>query len=125
MISHMAITELDVIDGLPITELVRAAELVGVPVPDLLVWARISQRTWSRRKVTGVLDPLESDRVARAIRLYDRAVDVLGSPEGARTWLHAIDRSLGGRSPWQVAGTEIGADRVANLLGRLEHGVLA
>ncbi|MCU1359082.1 MAG: toxin-antitoxin system antitoxin component [Ilumatobacteraceae bacterium] len=121
----MAITELDVLEGLQIAQLHRAADLIGVPLPELLTWARIAQRTWSRRKVTGTLDPLESDRVARAIRLYDRAVDVLGSPEGARTWLHAAQRALDRRTPWQVAATEIGADRVFNLLGRIDHGVLA
>lgn len=121
----MAISELDVIGGLGISALTEAADQIGVPLPELLTWARISPRTWSRRKVTGMLDVLESDRIARASRLYGRCVDVLGSPDGARTWLHVTNRSLGGRTPWQVAGTEIGADRVFNLLGRLEHGVLA
>lgn len=121
----MAITELDVIEGLEIAELARASELAGVALPELLAWAHISQRTWSRRKVTGVLDPLESDRVARAVRLAERAIDVLGSPQGARVWLHAANRALGRRTPWQVAGTEIGADRVFMLLGRIEHGVIA
>ena len=120
----MAITELDVIDGLAIAEVARASELIGVAIPDLLSWAHISQRTWSRRRVTGVLDQLESDRVARAVRLAERAADVLGSPDGARAWLHAAHRSLGRRTPWQVAGTEIGADRVFTLLGRIEHGVI-
>jgi putative toxin-antitoxin system antitoxin component (TIGR02293 family) len=121
----MAISELDVIEGLGIGALHEASALIGLPLPELLAWARISQRTWSRRKITGVLDTLESDRIARAVRLYERAAAVLGTPDGARTWLHSAHRSLGRRTPWQVAATEIGADRVFDLLGRLDHGVLA
>lgn len=120
----MAVSELDVVGGLEISASLLASENVGVSLPELLKWARISPRTWSRRKLTGSLDIVESDRVARALRLFDRCVDVLGSPDGARVWLHVANPSLDRRTPWQVAGTEIGAERVFNLLGRLEHGVL-
>ncbi len=120
----MALSELDVVEGLAIDALFMASANVGVSLSELLHWARISPRTWSRRKVTGTLDVLESDRVARALRLFDRCVDVLGSPDGARVWLHVANPSLDRRTPWQVAGTEIGAERVFNLLGRLGHGVL-
>ncbi len=131
MLCHMAtdaahataLTELDVRRGVPVTTVTSLAQTLGVGVPDLLEWLSISPRTWARRKQTGVLDTLESDRLARLGRLLRRATQVLGSAAEARTWLITPNRSLQRRTPFQVASTEVGADTVFQLLGRIEHGV--
>ena len=48
-----------------------------------------------------------------------------GDAEGARRWLRTPQRGLGGAVPLELASTEIGARLVENLIGQLEHGILA
>lgn len=117
-------TEDEVLAGLPTSTLTDAAARLGIPVAELLAWLRVAERTWARRKQAGRLDPLESDRMARALRLVQRSVAVTCDEAGARTWLHTPNRALGRRTPFETAGTETGAERVFQLLGRLEHGVV-
>ncbi len=118
-----ALTERDVRRGVPVTTVSALAQTLGVGVPDLLEWLSISPRTWARRKHTGLLDTLESDRVARLGRLVRRATQVLGNATDATAWLTTPNRTLQRRTPFEVAATEVGADTVFQLLGRIDHGV--
>jgi putative toxin-antitoxin system antitoxin component (TIGR02293 family) len=119
------VTESDVRRGVPITLVSALAASLDMPLTSLLAWLQISPRTWARRKQAGVLDSLESDRVARLSRLWRRSVAVVGGDAEARTWLITPNRALGRRSPFEVAGTEVGAEAVFQLLGRLEYGVFS
>ncbi len=121
--SVAALTEHDVRRGVPVTTVTAVAHSLQLPLADVLDWLSIAPRTWARRKQAGVLDTLESDRVARLTRLLRRATQVLGSATDARVWLTTPNRSLQRRTPFEVAGTEVGAESVFALLGRIEHGV--
>jgi putative toxin-antitoxin system antitoxin component (TIGR02293 family) len=120
-----ALTEHDVRRGVPVTKVTMVAQSLQLPVPVVLEWLHISPRTWVRRKQTGVLDVMESDRLARLTRLVRRASKVLGGSAEARAWLTVPNRALQRRTPFEVASTEIGAESVFHLLGRLEHGVFS
>lgn len=117
------VTEAQVLAGLDVRAVDAIAAAMGLSASDVAGWAQIAPRTWARRRQAGTLDPLESDRIARAQRLIRRATSVLGGPAEARAWLTAPSRALGRRTPWEVARTEVGAEQVFALLGRLEHGV--
>jgi len=93
-----------------------AAELAEV--------VHIAPRTVSRRKKEGRLQPDESDRVLRLVRLLQRATDVLGSLDDAREWMQEPNFALGDDTPLQFADTEPGARRVERLLGQIEHGII-
>jgi len=56
--------------------------------------------------------------------LWAHAVDSLGDPGRAARWFMKPNRALGGRSPRAVA-MEGGSDRVATVLGRIDHGVIS
>jgi len=119
------LTEEDVRRGVPVTTVSSVAQALGLPVSALLSWLSISPRTWVRRKQSGVLDVLESDRLGRLTRLVRRATKVVGGAEEARAWLTTPNRALQRRTPLDVASTEAGAETVFQLLGRLEHGVFS
>jgi putative toxin-antitoxin system antitoxin component (TIGR02293 family) len=119
------LTEHDVHRGVPVSTVVAAATALQLPVATVLEWLSISPRTWVRRKQQGVLDTLESDRVARLQRLVARAALVLGGADEGRTWLTTGQRALRHRTPFDVAATEVGAEAVFQLLGRIEHGVFS
>ncbi len=120
-----ALTEHDVRAGVPVTTVTSVARSLELPVSDILDWLSISPRTWARRKQGGVLDTLESDRLARLTRLVRRATKVVGGSDEARVWLTTASRAFDRRTPFEVASTEVGAEEVFQLLGRIEHGVFS
>ncbi|MEE8431153.1 MAG: antitoxin Xre/MbcA/ParS toxin-binding domain-containing protein [Candidatus Desulfatibia sp.] len=84
---------------------------------------QIPKRTLTRRRQDGRLRTDESERVLRIARVYDKALDVLENEEAAENWLKKPARGLGYKIPLEYADTELGAQEVINLLGRIEHGV--
>jgi putative toxin-antitoxin system antitoxin component (TIGR02293 family) len=90
---------------------------------DLSETLGIPRRTLARRKEQAKLDPKESEAVVRLARVAVRAEDVLGDIEAALRWLRAPNRALGGRTPLSLLDTDLGAELVGDVLGRIEHGV--
>lgn len=86
----------------------------------------VSERTLSRlRKVGERVPPVASDRLYRLARIFSMAKEVLEDEGRAREWLHRPQIGLGGRVPLDMTETDAGTSEVENLLGRIEHGVLA
>ena len=51
------------------------------------------------------------------------AEEVFGNRKQAVDWLRTANRSLAGRQPFELVGTDAGAELVVDVLGRLEYGV--
>ncbi len=83
----------------------------------------IPKRTLTRRKQQGRLNVVESEKVLRIARLYDKALEVFEDEEAAEKWLKEPARGLGGVVPLKYAKTELGAQEIEKLLIRIEHGV--
>jgi putative toxin-antitoxin system antitoxin component (TIGR02293 family) len=89
------------------------AELIQIPT-----------RTLTRRKSEGKLAPEESDRLVRAARIFGRAIELFeGDSDAARTWLTLPQPALGGLVPLELARTDVGANEVESLIGRLGYGI--
>lgn len=106
------------------------AQLVSLEAHSGLTRERISEfvaipkRTLARRQASGRLTSEESDRLLRASRVFEMAVDLFeGDLDEARQWLLTPNPALGGHTPLVFTSTEVGAREVENLIGRLEHGV--
>jgi putative toxin-antitoxin system antitoxin component (TIGR02293 family) len=84
-----------------------------------------SLRTRARWKQRTRLDPATSDRLVRLARILALAIDVLESKEHAVAWLREPCESLNRRTPLQAMTTDVGADKVSNMLFQMEHGVYA
>lgn len=67
----------------------------------------------------------ESDKLARLIRIFDQAAQVLGSKEKALHWLNESKRRFDGRTPIQMLRTELGGRMVEEMLGQIEYGMFA
>jgi putative toxin-antitoxin system antitoxin component (TIGR02293 family) len=114
-------------EGLPyraVLALARAIEDDGVKQEALSAALGLpTTRTLRRRKNPNRLDPGESDRLVRTARIVAWAIEVFGSREKAGAWLDRPNRALGGEKPLSLLDTEIGAEQIENVLGRMEHGV--
>lgn len=115
-----------VAQGLPAKTIQRMAEQLAIPQERLSRAVNIPLRTLARRlKQRGPLPPDESERLARLGRIVARATEVLGGIERARRWMMQKPQALGGKTPLDFTETEPGARAVEDLLGRIEHGVVA
>jgi putative toxin-antitoxin system antitoxin component (TIGR02293 family) len=112
-------------EGLLMVEFHSACEMLGLSEERLAALLGISRATLHRRKKTGHLDRMESDRLVRYARIFYRANAVFGSPDKARSWLTAPAIAFNHEIPLDFADTEMGAREVEALLGRIEHGVFS
>ncbi len=111
-----------ILHGLPASSFEKLQGLLGVNRKTLTDIVGIPERTLSRRKI---LKADESERVFRLGAAFQRAVEVLGTREAAQRWFTSAQKALGGATPLNFCRTDLGAREVEDLLGRIEHGVLA
>jgi putative toxin-antitoxin system antitoxin component (TIGR02293 family) len=112
--------------GLPSGILKHLAAAFGLQPTGIAPIVNISEKTILRRVAArGKLKPDESERVARLMRVYMRAVGVLADEQKAKGWLAKPLQVLGGKTPLSLMASEQGAREVEQVLGRLENGVFA
>lgn len=111
--------------GFSISAFRRLRKKLGISEKDLAILLNIPVSTLSCRKSQGKLNSDESDKLLRIARIYDQALEVFGDPELSRKWLQEPAFALGDIPPLQYADTEIGAQEVMDLLGRIQHGVFS
>ena len=78
-----------------------------------------------RKNSSARVNPVAGDRLYRMARLFALAREVTGGEASARLWLRSPQFGLQGQTPLELMLTEAGAREVEELLGRIEHGVLA
>lgn len=104
----------------------RLVKNIGLPAEHVADVIGIPRSTLARRKVEARLKPDESERLLRLARVLGGALDLFdGDREAAVGWLTDVNVALGGVSPLELARTEIGAGEVENLVGQIQHGILA
>ena len=112
-------------EGLP-AEAASKVLASGLLSADELYELVIPRRTFDRRREEKQpLTVVEADRLLRVVRAVVRAVDALGDPEKAKTWLRTPNTALRGETPMSLLATDIGARMVERTLGRIEHGVIS
>lgn len=104
----------------------RFVKNLGLPAEQVADVIGIPRRTLARRKVEGRLKADESDRLLRLARVFGSALDLFhGNREAAVLFLTDVNIALGGVAPIELARTQIGADEVENLVGRIQHGLFS
>jgi len=86
----------------------------------------IPARTLRHRKTKR--EPLtldESDRVVRLARIQALAEDVFGDAAKANHWLRQGLGVLGGKSPLEIARSDVGARLVEQILAKIDWGAAA
>jgi putative toxin-antitoxin system antitoxin component (TIGR02293 family) len=110
-------------EGLSVKAFDRLRKNLDISEKSLAKTLNIAISTLARRKNSGRMTFAESERIYRIARLYDRATEVFGDKKMGRKWLKEPAWALGDVPPLEFAETELGAQEVDDLLGRIEHGV--
>lgn len=110
--------------GLPARALTRVAEAIR---PDDAAFPHsVVPRATSARRKSGALSPAHSEKVARIARIWAEAVSVWGGEDAARAFLFRPHAMLEDETPMTVAlRSEVGAELVSEVLGRLRYGTAA
>ncbi len=112
-------------EGFPAGVVKALLEKSVVSSRELHLWI-VPRRTLAHRmKKRQRLSLDESNRVSRVARIYALAVETLGDRDKANRWLRKPLRRFGGRTPMEMIETDLGANQVENLLGRISHGLAA
>jgi putative toxin-antitoxin system antitoxin component (TIGR02293 family) len=109
--------------GLPLVALRSLQESLQLSREGLSRMLSMPERTMARRQKQARLTADESDRLIRAARVMANAKRVLGSRDKAAHWLRTANRALDGAAPVSLLDTDIGAEQVSEILGRIEHGI--
>jgi putative toxin-antitoxin system antitoxin component (TIGR02293 family) len=112
--------------GLPISAVTRLQRTSGLTAERIKHFAGISEGSFARRKITGLLLPEESERLMRIGHLFERATALNdGDQAAARQWLETPIPALGNNAPLELAKTEPGAREVEDLISRIEYGIVS
>jgi putative toxin-antitoxin system antitoxin component (TIGR02293 family) len=110
--------------GLPVS-LVDEVMADGLLTAAELDRLAVSRKTLAHRRGLGRLSPEQSDRLMRLLRVIAQARETFGGLEKAARWLRRPTRALDGAAPLDLLDTDLGAQRVARLLGWIDHGIAA
>src|ERR1700744_1324487 len=94
--------------GVPVATMSDFVASSGVPLKDLydvVIPARTLKHRRARREP---LSTDESDKLARAVRVFDHTVAVFDDIDRARGWFNTPKRRFDGRTPLEMLRTEIG-----------------
>jgi putative toxin-antitoxin system antitoxin component (TIGR02293 family) len=111
--------------GLPTKAYNVISKVLGLTPDEEDRLLQVSLRTRARWKHRPRLDPVTSDRIVRLARILALATDVLERRDHAVEWLREPADALGGRTPLEVMTTDLGAEKVTNMLYQMEHGIYA
>lgn len=111
--------------GLPTRAYNVIAKALGLTPEEEDRLLQISLRTRARWKHRTRLDPVTSDRLVRLARILALATEVLENQEHAVAWLREPGDALNGRTPLEIMTTDVGAEKVTNVLYQMEHGIYA
>jgi putative toxin-antitoxin system antitoxin component (TIGR02293 family) len=110
--------------GLSIKVLDSLAEKAGVDLKTLASLLGTGYSTLKTHKRTkGRLSPEQSAKAYRFARVVERATEVIGSEEDMRAWLRDPVLALAKRTPLETLTSDLGSERVLQLLERLDDGV--
>lgn len=126
VVPHTSMDWIDLIrKGFPALSLDALGTNVDATDAELAQMIGVSVRALAERRRKKILSSYESERLLRVVNVIARAEDVFDDLANGLVWLKAPNISLSGVTPISLLDTEIGAELVTDVLGRIEHGIAA
>ncbi len=110
--------------GISYPDFIVTIKSLGLERETALDYLHIAPRTRARLK-DKPLNSKQSEGLLRLVRVFSQANHTLGNREKAWHWLEQPNRALEGETPVSLLDTELGAQMVSDVLGRIEYGVFS
>lgn len=111
--------------GFPIAALDSVRRNIDATNIELAQALGTSVRSLAARRHKGALSASESERLLSLAKVVSCAESVFDNLDKGLTWLREPNISLDGVAPISLLDTELGAELVADVLGRIEYGICA
>ncbi|MFQ5985544.1 MAG: antitoxin Xre/MbcA/ParS toxin-binding domain-containing protein [Alphaproteobacteria bacterium] len=85
----------------------------------------IPSTSYARRVKSKRLSVVESEKAERLARVFATAEEAYRNKDKAHRWLRAPNPELDGKTPLEIAATELGARQVETILWQIAHGIPA
>ena len=95
-------------------------ELTHIPLNEFIHLIPISIDTYKRKSI---FNPTVTEKVLQIEEVYRKGLAAFG--EGFYAWVVADNIMLGGQKPKSLLSNSFGIRQLLELIGRIEHGVLA
>ncbi len=105
--------------GIPSGLLRKLADQLQLGLSELAILLHLPTRTLHRRLQVGRLSLDESERLLAIAKIFQQAIEILGSEAKAIHWLKSPIRALDGKTPLECAETQIGLREVEDVLTRI------
>ena len=113
-----------ILKGLPMASVEAIKARASLTDNELARLLGVGEATLRRSRASGApLNPATGDRLYRFSKVMAVALEVLQGEANAMSWLRRPQPGLGGDVPLDLLTTQAGADEVATLLQRIQHGV--
>ncbi|TVP60319.1 MAG: DUF2384 domain-containing protein [Halomonadaceae bacterium] len=112
--------------GFPFARFDELVSHIQMNKKELASRLRIPGSTLMRREKSGRFTSEESDRIYRLTKIIKASEDLFeGDTAAARDWLTRPAKALGGQCPIDMIATSAEAQMVEDLIGQIDHGVIA
>lgn len=92
----------------------------GIPLNEFIELIPISIDTYKRKSI---FNPTVTEKVLEIEEVYNTGLRAFG--ENFHTWMSAENTMLEGKKPMALLSNSFGIRQLLDLIGRIEHGVLA
>ncbi len=112
-------------EGLPKQALIFFMQKSNLDERRLFSYLDVTKRTLANYKPKERLRLYISDRLLHLAELYAKGSELFNSLDAFNEWLNRPSIDLAGEKPIDLVQTRKGIDIILQVLGRIEHGVLA
>lgn len=98
----------------------RILELTNIPLNEFIHLLPISIDTYKRKSI---FNPAVTEKVLQIEEVYLKGLQAFG--EGFYSWVKTENVMLGGQQPKALLSNSFGIRQLLDLIGRMEHGILA
>jgi putative toxin-antitoxin system antitoxin component (TIGR02293 family) len=109
-------------EGISKSAFERLADMIDISQEELAMVIGVKMRTLARRQHL-VRD--EAERLLRVANAFQETIEAMKELDASREWFKSPQRALGEHTPLEYCDTEMGAQEVTDLLGRIRHGVFS
>lgn len=95
-------------------------DLTRMNVPEFVELIPISIDSYKRKTI---FNPTVTEKVLQIEEVYRKGLEVFG--EGFYAWFNTPNSYLGGQNPQSLLSNSFGVRQLLDLMGRMEHGILA
>ncbi len=126
-IGHAVNSDIDLIAitrrGLPKSVVLSLSEVLNISMDRLSDLLHISHRTLQRKNDDEFLGVSITEQILEIAQIVSEGIDVFGTIENFRAWVHSTPYILDGQKPLDFFDTRFGIQYIRNIMGRIAHGI--